>query len=206
MRRVRDTITIRDSISPKLTPMNKFLFAALAAAATLPSAAFANQSAYLGLAVGAGKADLHLTDGTSSLSSNNNPVPLNGYIGYNFRPNIAVEAGITFFGEYTFNGAPTALFGVFHAAIKGTYPLNDKLLLTGKVGLARHGLSVDVPDGSRTTTYNFKTVRPLFAVGMEYRFTDRVSGTVALNDYGTSKRPEATMQVRNLEAGIQYRF
>lgn len=186
--------------------MNKILLATLIAAAMATPAVHADQNAYVGLAAGAGKGELTLRDGTNTLNSTNSPVPLNGYAGYAFHPNFAVEGGITFFGEYRFDADPTALFGVFHASIKGSMPLNDKWLITGKVGVARHGLTVDVPGTAGTTTYRFNTTKPLIGVGVEYRFTERFSGTLALNDYGTSRKPEMNIQVRNLEAGIKYRF
>ncbi|WP_426102734.1 outer membrane beta-barrel protein [Massilia sp. TSP1-1-2] len=183
--------------------MKKILFATLVAAATAAPAVHADPSAYVGLAVGAGSGKVTIRDGLTSLDSNNNPLPLNGYVGYAFHPNFAVEGGITFFGEYTFNGEPTALFGIFHAAIKGSMNLNDKWLLTGKVGVARQRMVVDVPG---STSFTFESTTPLLGVGTEYRFSERFSATLELNDYGTSNKREARMQVRNLEAGIKYRF
>lgn len=186
--------------------MNKIFLATLIAAATATPAVHADQSAYVGLAAGAGKSELTLSDGTTRLNSNNSPVPLNGYAGYAFHPNFAVEGGITFFGEYTFNAEPTALFGVYHASVKGSMNLSDRWLLTGKVGVARHRLIVDIPSASGTRSLKFSTTRPLIGVGAEYRFTDRFSGTLELNDYGTSREPEMQIHVRNLEVGIKYRF
>lgn len=186
--------------------MKKILLASLIATVTAAPVAFAEQSAYVGLAVGAGNGDLTLKDASTTLNSNNNPVPLNGYAGYAFHPNFAVEGGITFFGEYTFDAEPTALFGVFHAAVKGSMNLNEKWLLTGKVGVARHRLLLDVPARAGTTTFKFSATRPLFGVGTEYRFTDRFSGTLDLIDYGTSREPGMHIAVRNLELGIKYRF
>ena len=110
--------------------MKKILLAALIAAAAATSVVHADQSAYVGLAASAGKGNLTLRDGTSTLNSNNSTVPLNGYAGYAFHPNFAVEGGITFFGEYTFDAQPTALFGLFHAAVKGSMNLNEKWLLS----------------------------------------------------------------------------
>ena len=78
--------------------------------------------------------------------------------------------------------------------------------LTGKVGVARHRLIVDVPTASGTASFKFSTTKPLIGVGTEYRFTDRFSGTLELIDYGTSREPEMQIRVRNLEAGIKYRF
>lgn len=186
--------------------MKKILFAALITTAAAAPAVHADQGAYVGLAAGANNGKLMLNDGRTTLTSDNSPVPLNGYAGYAFHPNFAVEGGITYFGEYTFNGPVTALFGVFHAAVKGSMNLNDKWLLTGKVGVARHGLSVDIPRDSGTETYNFHATRPLFGVGTEYRFTDHFSATLEVIDYGTSRKPEMNIKVRTLEAGIKYRF
>jgi OOP family OmpA-OmpF porin len=186
--------------------MKKILFATLIAAAMAAPAVHANQSAYVGLAFGAGKGELAISDGTMTLTSKNSSLPWNGYAGYAFHPNFAVEGGVTFFGEYKFDAPVTALFGVFHASVKGSMNLNEKWLLTGKVGLARHRLTVDVPHESGTDTFAFHTTRPLLGIGTEYRFTDRFSATLELNDYGTSKKPEMRIQVRNLEAGIKYRF
>lgn len=186
--------------------MKKTLFATLIAAAAAVPAAHANQSAYVGLAVAPNSGKLTLDDGRTTQTSENTPVPLNAYAGYAFHPNFAVEGGITFLGEYRFNGPVTALLGLFHASIKGNMNLNDKWLLTGKVGVARHGLSVDVDRDSGTETYTLHATRPLFGVGTEYRFTERFSGTLELIDYGTSRKPEMNIKVRTLEAGIKYRF
>jgi opacity protein-like surface antigen len=186
--------------------MKKILLASLIAAAAAAPAVHAQQAAYVGLAVGAGKGELKLSDGTTTLTSGDSPVPLNGYVGYAFHPNFAVEGGITFYGEYDFPGSTTAIFGLFHASVKGSMNLNEKWLLTGKVGVARHGLNVDIPGPNGTAEFRFNETRPLVGVGLEYRFSDRFSGTLELTDYGTSKRPEMHIQVRNLEAGIKYRF
>jgi opacity protein-like surface antigen len=187
--------------------MKKILFATLIAAASAAPAAYADQSAYVGLSIAPGNGKLTISDGSASIDSNNSPVPLNGYVGYAFRPNFAVEGGITFFGEYTFNAPPTAAFGIFHAAVKGSMNLSEKWLLTGKVGVARHGLNVDVPDASgNVVTFVFHTTEPLFGVGTEYRFTDRFSATLELTDYGTSNKFPMKIHARNLEAGIKYRF
>lgn len=186
--------------------MKKMLFVTLIAAALSAPAVHADQSVYAGLAVGAGNGELTLKDSTGTLVSKSSATPVNGYAGFAFNPNLAVEGGVTYSGRYTFNGAPTALFGIFHAAVKGSINLTDKWLLTGKVGVARHKLTVDVPDGSRTATFVFKSTSPLLGVGMEYRFTDRYSATLELNDYGSLSTPEAHLKSRNLEAGIKYRF
>jgi hypothetical protein len=184
--------------------MKKMLFATLFAAATAAPAVYA--SAYIGLAVAPGNADVYLNDGFTTLKSENSPVPLNGYAGYAFHPNFAVEGGISYFGEFRFSEPPTALFGIFHLAIKGTMNLNDKWLLTGKAGVARHGLTIDVPNASGTRSYNFHTTRPMFGVGTEYRFTDHVSATLEFVNYGTGNTPEMRIQARSFEAGIKYRF
>jgi hypothetical protein len=108
---------------------------------------------------------------------------------------------------YWHRGAQTtAAFGVFHAAIKASMNLSEKWLLTGKVGVARHGLTVDLHRTSGNSSFVFKTTEPLLGVGTEYRFTDRLAATLELNDYGSSNKPEMRMQVRNLEVGIKYRF
>ena len=186
--------------------MKKMLFATLIAAATAAPAVHADQSAYIGLAVGAGHADVTLNDGFTTFKNENSPLPLNGYAGYAFQPNFAVEGGILYFGEYRFSQPPTATFGIFHLAIKGNMNLSDKWLLTGKVGVARHGLTIDVPRASGTDTYNFHTTRPMFGVGTEYRFTDHVSATLEFINYGSGNKREMQIQVRGVEAGIKYRF
>ena len=186
--------------------MKKILFATLMAAAMAAPAVHANQSAYVGLAFGAGKGELAISDGTTTLTSKNSSLPWNGYAGYAFHPNFAVEGGVTFFGEYKFDAPVTVLFGVFHASVKGSMNLNDKWLLTGKVGVARHGLTVDVARQSGTDEFSYHTTRPMFGIGTEYRFTDRFSATLDFNDYGTSKKPEMKIHASNLEAGIKYRF
>lgn len=185
--------------------MKKVLLMALLAAAFVP-AVHAAQGGYVGLTAGAGKADLTLSDATTSIKSTNSPVPLNGYAGYAFNETFAIEAGITYFGEYRFDAPPTALFGMFHAAVKGSMPLNEKWLLTGKVGVARHRVHVELPDGGNAYTFRFESTRPLLGIGMEYRFGERLSATLELIDYGTGDKPEARIKVRNLEAGIKYRF
>ena len=186
--------------------MKKILFASLIAAAFAAPAAHAEGPAYAGFALGAGGGDFTLSDGFSTIKSTNSPVPFNAYVGYAFHPNFAVEGGLTYFGEYRFDAPPKATVGAFHLGIKGSLPLAQNWLLTGKIGVARHGVSVDVPAGAGTLEYNAHAVRPMFGVGMEYRFTDRFSATLDLNDYGTSKEPELQLAIRNLELGIKYRF
>jgi opacity protein-like surface antigen len=186
--------------------MKKILFATLIAAALAAPAVHADQSAYAGFALGVGKGELKSSDGTTTLTSNHSSVPFNAYGGYAFHPHFAVEGGVTFFGEYKFDTPAKALFGVFHASVKGSMNLNDKWLLTGKVGVARHRLTVDVPRQSGTDEYAFHDTRPLFGIGTEYRFTDRFSATLDFNDYGTSKKPEMKIHASSLEAGIKYRF
>ncbi len=187
--------------------MKKMLFAAVAAFVMAAPAVHAQQNAYVGLTLGTGKGEMTLNDGNTTVVSNERHVPFNGYVGYAFHPNFAVEGGITFFGEHNFNGSPTtAAFGVFHAAVKGSMNLSEKWLLTGKVGVARHGLTVDLHRASGNSDFVFKTTEPLLGVGTEYRFTDRLAATLELIDYGSSKEPEMRTQVRNLEVGIKYRF
>ncbi|WP_426212325.1 hypothetical protein [Massilia sp. TWP1-3-3] len=105
------------------------------------------------------------------------------------------------------NAPPTAALGIFDGAHKCSMNLSEEWLLTGKVGVARHGLNVDRPDASGTAaTFASHTTKPLFGVGTEFRFTDRFSETLELTDYGASNKPKMKIHARNLEAGIQSRF
>jgi hypothetical protein len=186
--------------------MKKILFAMLAAFAVAAPAVHAEGN-YAGVALGAGSGDLTLTDDYGSIVSRNHPIPFNMYGGHAFNPNLAIEGGFTFFGEYRFSGAgaPSAVFGVLYVAAKASMKMSDQWLLTGKVGIARHGLDVETHNGSQNKFYYIST-RPLFGIGTEYRFTDRVSATLELNDYGTMSNSQIHLQARALEAGFKYRF
>jgi OOP family OmpA-OmpF porin len=187
--------------------MKKIMFATLISCVMAAPVVHAERNVYAGLALGAGKGEMTLYDGTTTIVSDENHIPFNGYVGYAFHPNFAVEGGITFFGEHHFNGSQTtAAFGIFHAAIKASTNLSDKWLLTGKVGVARHGLTVDTHRNPGNSTFAINATTPLLGVGTEYRFTDRISATLELNDYGSSDKPGMNVQVRNVEAGIKYRF
>lgn len=182
--------------------MKKILFATLIAAILTP-VAHADQSAYVGLAIGNSSGTITLNNGTSTFFSTNSPAPVNGYVGYAFHPKFAVEGGITYYGAFEYDAPVEAVFGLFHAAVRGSMNLNNKWIVSGKVGLAMQRVDINPVNAA---SIRHEDTNPMLGAGMEYRFTDRFSATLDLVDYGRSKSQGMNMHVRTIEGGIKYRF
>lgn len=128
--------------------MKKFAAALLLSAVSVAPAFAADAgTAYVNLdysQVNLGSPSIFGPNGTTSFA---NPGAFRIGGGYNFTPNVAVEAGYSIIGDSTINGSGTVLGFAYtstetmktsslQVAAVGTYPINEQFDVFGKLGLA----------------------------------------------------------------------
>lgn len=114
--------------------------AALAAMATLPVHAD-------GLYVGASLGAPHYEDSVAGIDGNNSGVAGKLFGGYQFNPNVAVEAGVTDFGRVRSDAGSVKGHGEYLDAV-GLLPLNESWSLLGSIGVAHVDLDTTNGDDS----------------------------------------------------------
>ncbi|MGY0560447.1 MULTISPECIES: outer membrane beta-barrel protein [unclassified Luteimonas] len=121
---------------------------------------------YAGAGVGAGLVDEGRYDDEDTAFS--------VFGGYQFHRNFALEAGYTDFGKLKPDGGGIALepSSVYLSAV-GILPFTDKFSGYAKAGLQRWDLDTAIP--GLTGTVKDDGTDPLYGVGLQYRFNDRVA-------------------------------
>lgn len=183
--------------------MNKLLCATLIAASLAAPAAYADQPVYMGAAVGLTGGNATLSDGTTILESTNSPRPFRINAGYEITPAFAFEAGYVDATDFTFVGTPHFGHSLMYLALKGQLPLGEKWGVSGKLGVARHDLDIS---GLGANSTSIKNNLAMLSVGASYRFTQQISATLDLVDYGSSNKGGFKLRARQIELGLQYNY
>ncbi|PWF44394.1 outer membrane beta-barrel protein [Massilia glaciei] len=185
-------------------------FYALLAAALISPIAHADDTAqtYAGFTLGS-------TDRANGTSRTGEKISERGRIGakifggYNLNRNFALEAGYGNFGSITLKNTGPGASGdsridtsMFYAAGKGTYAINDRFNLYGKVGVAHTRFALTgfgEPD--------VKMTRPLIGFGGEYNISQQVALTLGYERYGRTKpAPNRMFNLNKIEAGLKFSF
>ncbi len=139
-------------------------------------------------------------------ANTNHPKPWKLYGGMALNDRYGVEVGYGFFGTYRVNDPSPGSSDRFSAASKMLYvagkasaPISTSFSLFGKFGLAANRVSTQFnaqPAGNN----NF--VRPMLGFGIEYKVTNRVSGVLEYDYYGSSRN----FRQQKLELGVKVGF
>ncbi|TYQ05426.1 UNVERIFIED_ORG: OOP family OmpA-OmpF porin [Zoogloea ramigera] len=133
------------------------------------------------------------------------------YGGYNIDQTWAVEGGYTDFGKKSYNYTAGGLPGGVHTdahsyylAGKGTWPVNQQIALTGKLGVARNTNEVSTSGISSVNGDKNKTA--LYAsVGAEYAVTNNVKVSLEYEHYGKNDI-DTGRKSGAVTAGVRYAF
>lgn len=189
--------------------MKKIVFALITAAAAMSAAqAQTTPRSYVGgSVVTADRSDT--VPGASSSSEGKYKAGAKLYGGYEFNQTWGIEAGYTDFGKknqgYTLNGvngtAKTEGNSTYLAA-KATAPLNERVSVYGKAGVARNNRELTATnavlnqDVTKTEAYG--------AVGMQYNVNEQVALTAEYERYG--KKRDFGVKPDAWTVGARYSF
>lgn len=195
--------------------MKKILAVVLLSAAATP--AFAGSvdlsGFYAGATLGAGSANFTSpTPATYTVENPKNKPVYGVFGGYHYNKNLAVELAYTGASYlYTTPAAGVRTLSkqiVFALTAVGTMPVSDAFSVFGKLGVASAS-SENNAAGEQTT----RRFAPTFGVGVEYKFTPKVSGRFGVDVYGvTATLPTTVPAVKQnsnatvMNAGVSYSF
>ncbi|MYN01272.1 outer membrane beta-barrel protein [Pseudoduganella sp. DS3] len=173
--------------------MKKIAFALITSALALGAASVQAQELkpYVGVGVVSSQHKYNAANDTTNGDRKSNEWGGKIYGGVQLDKTWGVEAGYTDFGKsdysYTVGGANGRIESdakSFYLAGKGSFPINQQLSMTGKLGVAHN--KNDVNATGLAVAYRGDSSRnALFAaVGAEYAFTDKLSGVVEYEHYG----------------------
>ena len=115
------------------------------------------------------------------------------FAGYNFAPNLAVEANLRRLGDVDFYGYNVKAEQAGLSLI-GTLPLQNNFSVFGRLGVNR----LEAKTRSGGVTFSDSTTKALFGVGVGYAFTPAVSARLEL------QKPAS--DTTNLSVGVAYQF
>ena len=173
--------------------MKKIAFALITSAVALGAASVQAQELkpYIGAGVVSSEHKYNLPNDTSSGDRKSNEWGGKIFGGVQIDKTFGVEAGYVDFGKSDYSYTTGAGTGniesdakSFYLAGKGSFPINQQLALTGKLGVAHN--KNDVRATGLAASYNGDSSRnALYAsVGAEYAFTEKVSGVLEYEHFG----------------------
>ena len=173
--------------------MKKIAFALITSAVALGAASVQAQELkpYIGAGVVSSQHKYDLSNDTSNGDRKSNEWGGKIFGGVQVDKTWGVEAGYVDFGKSDYSYATGAGTGriesdakSFYLAGKGTFPINQQLAVTGKLGLAHN--KNDVTASGLAVGYNGDSSRNALyaAVGAEYAFTEKVSGVLEYEHFG----------------------
>lgn len=171
--------------------MKKLIFAMIAAATAMGSAQAAAPGPYVGVGIASADHSYKLS-GTTNGSTDGYKAGGKIFGGYEFDQTFGVETGYTDFRKSTYNytlgnvpGRAESDGHSFYVAGKATAPINEKVAIFGKVGVANNKskMSSTTPAFNRSESKN-----ELYAgVGAQYNLNQKVALTAEYERYGKSK-------------------
>jgi len=166
------------------------------------SCAHAEDKFYLGASVGQRSAlTLRANGVTEQDTSESRAFGLRG--GVEIDPHWAIEGGYTSFGKHAFASGASVRLGALYLAGKGSVALGERFSLFGKVGVARQSIRLS---GAGAADGSDSKARALFGAGAVYRINEQVDLSAELVDYGTVHSGAGKLTLRQLEAGLNWRF
>jgi OOP family OmpA-OmpF porin len=130
--------------------------------------------------------------------------------GYHFSPALAVELGISGFGDSTLTAGTssgTVTASSFQIAAVGSLPLNSQFDLIGKVGIARNKNQIDVKPSGVTISSSQSSL--LFGFGGQYHINSQFSVRAQYENFGSFGSFGTTgqdMKVSAISVGVAYDF
>ena len=186
--------------------MKKILAVALLASTVATPALAADQGFYA-------NADAGQVSFTGNATSFPKPHSITLGGGYHFNQYVGVETGYSIVGDSTID---TVIAGVsssteslktkiLQVAAVGTYPINDKFELFGKLGLANDKFddtySYSAPGNSYSTTISTSKTNLMFGIGGQYNITRQFGIRVQYQDFGKATFSGCT---GNCDIGAKY--
>ena len=211
--------------------MMKRLIATAALATLVASPALAqsypgvpDEGVYIGTALGQSKqkfdlAQYYRDQGVPNVSDDNTDTAFKLFVGYQFNPNFAVEAGYVDFGDFEANartvvggipvtGSSKLSFDGFTAALVGKLPIQDGFSVYGKLGMI--AWDADVTENvqalglSQSDSYGEDGTDPFYGIGAEY-VVNQVMMRLEFERYDISDSGE-DFEIDLISASIGYRF
>ena len=171
--------------------MKKILFAAIVTGVSVFSLSAHAEGSYAGIAIEKTNSTIDLPG--VNVTSNSKPTGFKLYGGYDFTPNLAIEAGYADFGtaKADFNvgassGKVEAKLSSFYVAGKGTVQFNQQFSGFGKLGVARNKADATATGAGITANASGNETALYAAVGVAYHFTKNVAATLEYESFGKS--------------------
>ncbi|MFZ2163065.1 MAG: porin family protein [Sideroxyarcus sp.] len=144
---------------------------------------------------------ISFTGDNSSYFPKPNAITLGG--GYHFNQYVGVEAGYSIVGDSTVetidigsSSKETMKTRIFQVTAVGTYPINDKFELFGKLGLANdkfeYTYSYSSLGTSNSTTTSASKTNLMYGVGGQFNINQRFGIRVQYQDFGKATFPNCT--------------
>lgn len=182
--------------------MKKNLLIALIAAASIAPVA-AHAQAYLGGTVGVAHQKATI-DEVGAVKDHD--VSFKFFGGYQINKYFGAEAGYVVLNKLRVAGADALTIDpqTTYLAATGSYPLNDKFALTGKVGVASTSTRISVTgEGSEKT----RQTSPVLGFGVSYAITPTVLAVAEYENFGKIvKEDGGHLKADNLAVGIRVSF
>ncbi|MGM0914462.1 MAG: outer membrane beta-barrel protein [Pseudomonadota bacterium] len=210
----------------------KRLIATAALATLVASPAFAqsyqynpNEGPYVGAGLGYSETDFDIERyyeeerGVPNVSADESDTGYKLFVGYQFNPNFAIEAGYVDFGDFEANsrvvveGIPvtgSAKLSVdgFTAALVGKLPIQSGFSVFGKLGMIAWDADLDenvqALGLSQTDTFGEDGTDPYYGIGAEYE-VERILMRAEFERYDISDSGE-DFEIDLISASIGYRF
>jgi hypothetical protein len=202
--------------------MKKTAFATLAAlslvALSVGSAHAESKGWYVKGAVGQATTTLDTSNtshSTTIASESNSKSAMEASVGYKYNKYLGSEIGYATFGTPTY--ALTNTIGASDLSVKNTstfvavrgfYPIDDKLTLTGRVGVARVKTDVNRV-GAQNYANSESQTHPTYGIGVIYNIAPNLAATADFNLYPTLTKTSdnaTDTKARALLVGLQYSF
>lgn len=192
--------------------MKKILFALIASATTLSagmSLAHA-EGPYAGVGVTASRYKFDVQNATSNDDHSGTKAAGKVFAGYDINQTWAIEGGYEDFGSRNYNYTQNGVAGnissdshAFYVAGKGTVPVNEKVGVFGKLGVAQNHDSISGTGAAAGISGENKT--GLYAsVGAQYAINQKVSLTAEVEHFG--KSADQGRKATALSLGARYNF
>ena len=192
--------------------MKKILFAMIASATALSAMSAAHaEGPYVGVGVTANRYDFSVPGATSADNHSGAKAGGKFFAGYDLNQTWAVEGGYADFGskDYSYIDGTGAGGNVksdshgYYLAGKATMPVNEKVGVFGKLGVARvdnslsgSGLSTGISGENKTGLYA--------SLGAQYAINEKVSLTAEVEHFG--KSADQGHKATGLAVGARYNF
>jgi OOP family OmpA-OmpF porin len=169
--------------------MKRIVITALLTGFVAAPAFAADAGAFIAADLGAvSYSDAKVTGGNGESYKNPGSIRIAG--GYHFTPNLGAEAGYSVFGDskVDFANATTTLkTSVFQVAAVGTYSINDKFDVFGKLGVASISAEESGTGAAASLSGSARTTNLMFGVGGQYNFNQHWGIRLQYEDFGKAK-------------------